>query len=86
MDSLFPFLQGLAPLQHGGLARRTAVDRLTGNNPEGIPLRGEPPGLPTAQGGEQRIREVSATLQWEPAFDRKKQGATLVIALASDRL
>jgi hypothetical protein len=22
MDSLFPFLQGLAPLQHAGLARR----------------------------------------------------------------
>lgn len=30
MDSLFPFLQGLAPLQHVGLSRRTAVDRVTG--------------------------------------------------------
>ena len=30
MDSLFPFLQGLAPLQHVGLSRRTAVDRQLG--------------------------------------------------------
>ena len=34
MDSLFPFLQGLAPLQHVGLSRRTADDRVLGNNPE----------------------------------------------------
>jgi hypothetical protein len=27
MDSLFPFLQGLAPLQHVGLSRRTEYDR-----------------------------------------------------------
>ena len=27
MDSLFPFLQGLAPLQHVGLSRRTVDDR-----------------------------------------------------------
>ena len=27
MDSLFPFLQGLAPLQHVGLSRRTAYHR-----------------------------------------------------------
>ncbi len=27
MDSLFPFLQGLAPLQHVGLSRRTASYR-----------------------------------------------------------
>ena len=27
MDSLLPFLQGLAPLQHVGLSRRTASDR-----------------------------------------------------------
>ncbi len=27
MDSLFPFLQGLAPLQHVGLSRRTVNDR-----------------------------------------------------------
>jgi hypothetical protein len=27
MDSLFPFLQGLAPLQHAGLARRTPNSR-----------------------------------------------------------
>ena len=28
MDSLFPFLQGLAPLQHVGLSRRTVDNRL----------------------------------------------------------
>ncbi len=32
MDSLFPFLQGLAPLQHVGLSRRTADDRQPRNN------------------------------------------------------
>ncbi len=31
MDSLFPFLQGLAPLQHVGLSRRTADYRPTGS-------------------------------------------------------
>ena len=30
MDSLFPFLQGLAPLQHVGLSRRTVVYRQPG--------------------------------------------------------
>ena len=30
MDSLFPFLQGLTPLQHVGLSRRTVVDRPSG--------------------------------------------------------
>jgi len=30
MDSLFPFLQGLAPLQHVGLSRRTEDDRRCG--------------------------------------------------------
>ena len=30
MDSLFPFLQGLAPLQHVGLSRRTPDDRDSG--------------------------------------------------------
>ena len=30
MDSLFPFLQGLAPLQHVGLSRRTSNDRHLG--------------------------------------------------------
>jgi len=35
MDSLFPFLQRLAPLQHVGLSRRTVNDRQPGNvNPE----------------------------------------------------
>jgi hypothetical protein len=32
MDSLLPFLQGLAPLQHAGLARRTPVRRLFRHN------------------------------------------------------
>ena len=32
MDSLFPFLQGLTPLQHVGLSRRTANHRQLGNN------------------------------------------------------
>ena len=32
MDSLFPFLQGLAPLQHVGLSRRTAYYRLSGHD------------------------------------------------------
>ena len=31
MDSLFPFLQGLAPLQHVGLSRRTVYHRLSGS-------------------------------------------------------
>ncbi len=31
MDSLFPFLQGLAPLQHVGLSRRTVVNRSFAN-------------------------------------------------------
>jgi hypothetical protein len=30
MDSLFPFLQGLAPLQHVGLSRRTVYHRPSG--------------------------------------------------------
>ena len=33
MDSLFPFLQGLAPLQHVGLSRRTSSNRCAVLNP-----------------------------------------------------
>jgi hypothetical protein len=32
MDSLFPFLQGLAPLQHVGLSRRTVNHRQSGSD------------------------------------------------------
>ncbi len=35
MDSLFPFLQGLTPLQHVGLSRRTVNYRQPGHSPFG---------------------------------------------------
>ena len=43
MDSLLPFLQGLAPLQHVGLSRRTACDRQFGSKPKiGLVPNGPP--------------------------------------------
>jgi hypothetical protein len=41
MDSLFPFLQGLAPLQHVGLSRRTVSNRAPGSSPKNAPYSQE---------------------------------------------
>jgi len=44
MDSLFPFLQGLAPLQHVGLSRRTVNHRqpVPSQFSAGFPLGDDP--------------------------------------------
>ena len=50
MDSLFPFLQGLAPLQHVGLSRRTAVNRQPVNH-KLINTQRRPTGSPSENPG-----------------------------------
>ena len=74
MDSLFPFLQGLAPLQHVGLSRRTEDNRPFGifsDRPSGTKERGffDSPRAPTPKATPEIHPKGQRTVYGRPPAD-----------------
>ena len=84
MDSLLPFLQGLAPLQHVGLSRRTAAHRPKQSGPEAYP-HFQPVAAPlTSDLPAHKLKSFPEKSPDEPTLDRqpmKTNFAILTLAL-----